>query len=251
MQANATDLLSSFSGPLQVLLIGASGGIGSAITTQLLSQAKVAKLIALSRREIQVAHPKLSTGYIDITDEASIIAATQALDVEHLDMVLVMSGILHAQGLAPEKSLRELSLGNFQQIFAVNAFGPALVFKHLLQYLPRDRRSILAALSARVGSIGDNQLGGWYSYRASKAALNMVIKCASIEIGRHRKQACVIGLHPGTVDTALSAPFQARIKPGQLFTAEQAATYLLQVINQVSVADSGNTFAWDGQVIPC
>ena len=136
------------------------------------------------------------------------------------------------------------------QLFAVNAIGPALVAKHFLPLLPRHGRSVFASISARVGSIEDNRLGGWYSYRASKAALNMLLKTYSIELKRRAPSAICVGLHPGTVDTALSKPFQGGVAPGKLFSPTQSAAYLLRVIDGLTPADNGAVFAWDGSQIP-
>lgn len=135
------------------------------------------------------------------------------------------------------------------RVMAVNVIGPALVAKHFLPHLPREGKSIFAALSARVGSISDNSIGGWHSYRASKAALNMVLKNVAIETARKYKSAAVIGLHPGTVDTGLSAPFQSNVKDGKLFTSQQSAQYLLSVLNNANAESTGKIFAWDGQEI--
>ena len=186
---------------------------------------------------------------IDITDEDSIWEAVSFIDGE-LDIVLIATGLLHGDdGLMPEKSLRDVSLERFEEVFRVNTIGPALAMKHFALLLPKDRRAVMAAISARVGSIGDNRLGGWYAYRASKAALNMVIKNAAIEIGRRYKQAVIIGLHPGTVETELSAPFRGNVSGDKLFTAEFAAEKLVGVMGDVSPSDSGKVFAWDGAEI--
>jgi NAD(P)-dependent dehydrogenase (short-subunit alcohol dehydrogenase family) len=136
------------------------------------------------------------------------------------------------------------------RVFAVNTIGPALVAKHFLPLLPRRGRSAFAAISARVGSIGDNRLGGWHSYRASKAALNMLLRNFAIELARRAPDAVCIGLHPGTVDTALSAPFRSRVAPDRLFTPARSAGHLLRVIEQATVADNGHVLAWDGARIP-
>tara|TARA_R110002073_G_scaffold188642_1_gene347559 strand:- start:1057 stop:1491 length:435 start_codon:yes stop_codon:yes gene_type:complete len=143
-----------------------------------------------------------------------------------------------------------LNFANFHAVFAVNTYGPALVAKYFLPRLRCGRRSVFACLSARVGSISDNQLGGWYAYRASKAALNMILKNAAIETARRYKEACVIGLHPGTVGTSLSKPFQGRVEQGKLFTPEFSSACLLQVINCVTPDQSGRVIAWDGKKVP-
>ena len=137
-----------------------------------------------------------------------------------------------------------------QRSFAVNAIGPALAAKHFLPLLAEDRKSVFAALSARVGSISDNSLGGWHAYRASKAALNMILRNLAIELARRHDKAICVGLHPGTVDTGLSSPFQGSVPPGRLFSPAEAAGHLLKVVDGLSPADSGGHFAWDGRRIP-
>lgn len=220
-------------------VVGASGGIGAAVASELVDRGAVVH--ALSRR---------GPDRIDIEDQDSIVAAAAGLaDQGTLDLVFVATGILHADGVAPEKSFRQLSKLSFERYFAVNATGPALVAKHFLPLLRKDRPAVFAALSARVGSIGDNRLGGWYGYRASKAALNMIVKTLAIELKRTHPQAACIALHPGTVDTGLSKPFQRGVAPEKLFPPERAAAQLLQVIRSVSAAQSGTILAWDGSSI--
>ncbi|MFT6908297.1 MAG: NAD(P)-dependent dehydrogenase (short-subunit alcohol dehydrogenase family) [Oleiphilaceae bacterium] len=185
--------------PQNIDIIGASGAIGSAFTKRLSEQYPNVSLYASCR-----------TGkyHIDYSSEDSIAAAAVYASKEKpLDLVIVANGILHDVDIMPEKSLRELSAEKFHRIFEVNTITPALITKHFLPKLNRNKPSIFAALSARVGSISDNRLGGWYAYRASKSALNMIIKNASIEIGRRNKDAIIVGIHPGTVDSNLSKPF--------------------------------------------
>ncbi|MEO6361030.1 MAG: SDR family NAD(P)-dependent oxidoreductase, partial [Sphingomicrobium sp.] len=149
----------------------------------------------------------------------------------------------------PEKTYRDLSQSALMRYFAVNAVGPALIAKHFLPLLPKDEPSVFAALSARVGSITDNRLGGWYGYRSSKAALNMLIKTLAIELARTRPLAICVGLHPGTVDTKLSKPFQKNVGPDRLFSTARAACQLIDVLDHLTPAQSGNCFAWDGKQI--
>lgn len=166
------------------------------------------------------------------------------------DLVIVATGLLHADDFGPEKSLRDLDGARLARVFHVNTIGPALVMKHFLPIMPRERRCVFAAISARVGSISDNHIGGWYGYRSAKAALNQMIRTASIEQGRRYKQAIVMGLHPGTVDTPLSEPFQGNVSDGKLFTPDFSASHMLDVIEARTVADSGKVFAWDGEEVP-
>ena len=242
--------LDQFDAPLNLAVIGASGGIGSAFIKLLSDEENISQLHAFSRRKMSLGHEKITSHEIDITDESSIQNAVQNLGDIKFDIIILASGMLHDETTMPEKSLRDINIDNFNKIFLVNTFAPALVAKYFLPLLPKDKKSVFAALSARVGSISDNGLGGWYAYRASKAALNMILKNAAIETARRYKQACIIGLHPGTVDTGLSKPFQGNVAEGKLFTADQSAAYMLNVINNVTAEDSGHTFAWDGQKIP-
>ncbi len=167
-----------------------------------------------------------------------------------LDRLVNVAGILHEGALGPEKKLADIDPAHLHRVFAVNAFGPLLVAKHFARFLVHGEPAVLANLSARVGSIGDDRLGGWYAYRASKAAQNMFTKNLSIELARHSKALAVIALHPGTVDTALSAPFTRRVPKEKLFDTERAARQLLAVIDGVTAEDTGRFFAWDGTEIP-
>ena len=222
------------------VVIGASGGIGAAVARQLEDSGRFAVVHALSRA---------GTGF-DLEDEASIAAAAaRVAEGPAPALVFVATGVLH-HGYEPERSWRALDAEHLLRDYRINAVGPALVAKHFLPLLPRDRRAVFTALSARVGSIGDNRLGGWHSYRASKAALNMILRNLAVELGRTHPQAVIAGLHPGTVDTGLSAPFQKGVKPEKLFTAEHSAERLLAVVEGLTPADSGGVFAWDGARIP-
>lgn len=240
-------MLASFSQGINALVVGAGGGIGSALVAQLLNDSQVVTLDAWARAPLAIQTRKLRTTVVDITDEDSIALATGQL--EELNLVIVASGLLHT-GQAPEKSWRDLNRDQLMENFLVNAVGPALVAKHVLPRLPRAGRAVFAVLSARVGSISDNRLGGWYSYRASKAALNQIVKSLSIELSRRRPAAICVGLHPGTVDTNLSKPFQSNVPAEKLFSTQRAADQLLSVIDQLEAKDTGQLFAWDGQAIP-
>lgn len=222
------------------VVIGATGGLGRAVTRALAASGRFAAVHALSRSE---------TGF-DLEDEPAIAAAAaRVADGPAPALVFVATGVLH-HGFEPERSWRALDADHLLRDYRINAVGPALVAKHFLPLLPRDRRAVFAALSARVGSISDNRLGGWHSYRASKAALNMLLRNLAVEAGRSHPQAVIAGLHPGTVDTDLSAPFQRGVKPETLFTADYSAERLLAVIEQLTPADSGGVFAWDGRQVP-
>ncbi len=221
------------------VVIGASGGIGLAVAERLSVSGRFAAVHALSR----------GTGF-DLEDEATIIAAAASVaEGPAPSMIFVATGVLH-HGEAPERTYRAMTAEHLLRDYRINTVGPALVMKHFAPLLPRDRPAVFAALSARVGSIGDNRLGGWHSYRASKAALNMLLKNLSIELARSHPQAVVAGLHPGTVDTGLSEPFQKGVAPEKLFTAAFSAERLLSVLDGLTPADSGGVFAWDGARVP-
>lgn len=243
--------LSSFAADMNVAVIGASGGIGRALTTGLAGSSSVARIMATSRSGVDPACVKVQAQRVDLEDEATIARAAASAGGRPVDLVIVASGILHdGDRLRPEKTWRALDGAALERVYRVNAVGPALVAKHFLPLLARDRKSVFAVLSARVGSISDNRLGGWHSYRASKAALNMLLRTFAIELARRNPRALCVGLHPGTVDTRLSAPFQENVPEDKLFTSKFAALRLLKVLDRVTSEDSGRVFAWNGQVIP-
>ena len=226
------------------VVVGASGGIGAAFEAALIEEGayEVVHGLARSRGGAQ---------QLDLRNEDSIAAAAATVAKGPPPRrVIVATGVLHADGHGPEKALRDLDPAWLAQVYAVNAIGPALVAKHFLPLMPRGERTVFAALSARVGSISDNQLGGWYGYRASKAALNMLVRNLAIEERRRNSRAIVAALHPGTVDTALSRPFQGNVQPGRLFDAERAALQLLDVIEDLKAPDSGKLFDFEGKEIP-
>lgn len=228
-------------------VFGASGGIGSAFVQRLVAAPAITLVHAGARKALPTSE-KTAPFAFDLQDETSIAAAAQ--NIGSADLTLVATGMLHDDNIQPEKSLRMLSTKAFQHAFAVNTIGPALIGKHFLPQLPKDRRSIFAFLSARVGSISDNRLGGWHAYRASKAALNMTVRNLAIEMARTHPQAIIVALHPGTVDTELSQPFQRGVAPEKLFTADYAAERMLQVLGGLTPEDSGQLYAWDGERIP-
>ena len=226
------------------VVVGASGGIGAAFEAALIEEGayEVVHGLARSRGGAQ---------QLDLRNEDSIAAAAATVAKGPPPrLVIVATGVLHADGHGPEKALRDLDPAWLAQVYAVNAIGPALVAKHFLPLMPRGERTVFAALSVRVGSISDNQLGGWYGYRASKAALNMLVRNLAIEERRRNSRAIMVALHPGTVDTALSRPFQGNVQPGRLFDAERAALQLLDVIEDLKAPDSGKLFDFEGKEIP-
>lgn len=243
--------LSTFHPESRVVVIGASGGIGRALVDALATDPRVASLQAFCRSGEARSQGRTRIGRLDVTDESSISAAAEATAASGpVDLVIVASGILHRKpDVQPEKSLRELDPQNLITAFSINAVGPAMVAKHFLPHMRRDHKTVFAAISARVGSISDNRLGGWASYRTSKAALNMLLKTISIEHARQSPLSVIAGLHPGTVATNLSSPFTSRVPEGQLFTPAMSADYLLRVINTLEPGDSGGLFAWNGERI--
>ncbi|MEO1321446.1 MAG: SDR family NAD(P)-dependent oxidoreductase [Pseudomonadota bacterium] len=237
---------------MRAVIIGASGGIGGALVHQLAARDEVDFVHALTRSDARFTSSKVKAGAIDLMDEESIAAAAETVSqAGALDLVIVATGILsNADGLKPEKSMRQQERAAFERVFAINTFGPALIAKHFIPIMPRKGRAIFAALSARVGSISDNRQGGWHAYRASKAALNMLIRNYAIEQARRNEDFIAASLHPGTVDTALSKPFQSGVPDKQLFSADQSAAYLISVVDQLTPADSGKAFDWAGKEIP-
>jgi NAD(P)-dependent dehydrogenase (short-subunit alcohol dehydrogenase family) len=225
----------------QAVVIGASGGIGKGLADALEEEG-----IAVTR----FARSMGGDGHIDIEDEASIIAAAERIAKGPApDLVIVATGLLHDGEQGPEKAMGQLDPAWLARNFAVNAIGPALVAKHVLPLMPRTGKTLFAALSARIGSISDNRMGGWYGYRASKAALNQFIRTLSVEHKRRNDRSIIVALHPGTVDTALSKPFQGNVRPGGLFTPDRAAVQLLDVIDGLKAPDSGKLFDWEGKEV--
>ncbi len=230
------------------LVIGASGGLGAAMLAQLRgdSDSDFSQALGLCRSISEAGAPLL-----DITNEASIATSMDWLKEQSatrpLRLVIVATGYLHQAGSGPERSLSQLDAKYLSQVFAVNSIGPALLLKHLSPLLPREGEVKVIFISAKVGSIGDNALGGWYGYRASKAALNQIVKTASIELARRNKQTCCIALHPGTVATQLSVPFN---KTGlNVREPTLAAQQILQVIEQLKAHDNGRFIDYRGQSV--
>ena len=230
----------------RAIIFGASGGIGAGLVGALVARG-ASTVFAASRTRPDGLPDAAQWLRFDLDDEGSIAAAAETVGAQ-VDCAIVASGLLTLpDGTGPERSYKQIDAEAMARVFHLNTIGPALVAKHFLPLLPRDRRSIFAALSARVGSISDNRIGGWHSYRASKAALNMLIRNFAIELGRTHSQAVCVALHPGTVDTALSEPFQANLPEGQLTAPAQAARNLLDVLDGLGPEDSGQLFDWAGK----
>lgn len=228
-------------------IFGASGGIGGALVEALLARG-YETIHAGTRGNWSHEDPRVRAFHFDYDSPPTMAAAADRMAHHPPDLVIVATGALTLRnGAGPEKTYRSIESEEMARAFLLNTIGPALVAKHMLPLFPRQGRRIFAALSARVGSIGDNRVGGWHSYRASKAALNMLIRNFATELRRTRPDALAVGLHPGTVDTALSKPFQANLPQGQLFTPQRSADALLDVLHGLGPDDSGHVFAWDGQ----
>jgi len=226
---------------INAVIVGGSGAIGSEFINILLKDYDINKIYAFSRQKQEFNSDKIIEAKIDLENEESIENASKIIE-EKIDLIIIATGILHNENIMPEKSLREIDSVKFLKILQINTIGPALIAKYFIPKLNKNEESIFAAISARVGSISDNKLGGWYSYRASKSALNMVLKNLAIELKRTNKLAKVIGLHPGTVNSNLSKPFQASVAKEKLFSPFYSAHKLLDVINQSKAEDSGKIF---------
>lgn len=232
-----------------IAIVGA-GAIGSALVGKLSVSYPSAVIHVFSSKNILSKSDVCCYHKIDYSDEKNISDVITAVSTQTtFDLVIVTTGVLHGDEFAPEKCLKDLCAENMQRLFYANTVIPSLLAKYFLPNMEQRKRAIFAVLSARVGSITDNRLGGWYSYRASKTALNMVVKNLSIELGRKSKNLIIVGLHPGTVDSFLSAPFSANIAKDKLFTPNFAADSLLMVMNKLQLSDSGALFAWNGEVI--
>ncbi|MEM7083831.1 MAG: SDR family NAD(P)-dependent oxidoreductase [Pseudomonadota bacterium] len=243
--------MTEFNNGANALVIGATGGIGRALVDALAASGQFERVFATGRQPPIFTLPTVRALALDLTDESSIQTAIEHAAQQPISLAIVATGLLHdGASMRPEKTWRAISPDAMARAFAVNCTGPSLVLKHLLPTLSRDARSVVACLSARVGSIGDNRLGGWYAYRSSKAALNMMIKSASIELARTHRAAVLLGLHPGTVDTPLSKPFQANVPDEALFSPERAAEQLLAVLEGCTPAQSGLVLDWQGKAVP-
>ena len=253
-------LIHEWTEPVNAMVVGATGGIGLALVRQLLEHAAVERLFAVARTAcsnpnlISLAERhagRLVLTDCDIRDEIQLaqLSASTADIARTLHLVINTAGMLHEGSRMPEKSLATVTLAGLQSAFMINAFAPILLAKALLPLLRHSGPAVFASLSARVGSISDNRSGGWYSYRAAKAAQNQLLKTLALELSRMNRRSIVLALHPGTTDTALSKPFQGNVASEKLFTPEYAAAALLHVIAQRQPSDSGGFYAWDGATI--
>jgi NAD(P)-dependent dehydrogenase (short-subunit alcohol dehydrogenase family) len=256
-------MFESFPAGGNVLVQGASRGIGLEFVRQCLAEPRVGHVLATCRSPANAtglatlaaaAASRLTVLALDVTDEDSIApaAAAAAHTVPRLHLVVNCAGVLHdaTSGMRPEKRLADVRPESLARAFTVNAIGPLLVARHFELLLAHADRAVFASLSARVGSIEDNRLGGWYAYRASKAAQNMYTRTLAVEWARSRRNVICVALHPGTTDTDLSRPFQGNVPEGKLFGVERTVSQLLHVIDRLQPADTGQFLAWDGERIP-
>lgn len=227
------------------ILIGSQGGIGEALKQAMHDHNHIKKTICFSRNEGPDGH------FINYENEQMIADAAKYLKDNDIipNIVMVATGLLSNADNRPETQITQINAAWAQQNFMINAIGPALIAKYFLPLMPRNKPIYFGILSAKVGSISDNGLGGWHSYRASKAALNMIVKNLSIEWKRKNKESRIIAMHPGTVDTPLSKPFQRNVKPEKLFTPERAASQLLHVLMECPSEHSGALLSWDSSII--
>jgi NAD(P)-dependent dehydrogenase (short-subunit alcohol dehydrogenase family) len=241
-------MMASFPRGYRAVVIGAGGGIGAAVAARLAGDPACAALHVISRQ--RVAGPAAAVKHAaDLTDSASLARAATAIGADGpIDLIFIASGLLHrGDAVQPEKSWKAIDAIAFSELFAVNATGPMLALQALLPHVPRDRRALIGVVGARVGSIGDNRLGGWYGYRASKAALAMLLRTLSIELARTHPQLTLLMLHPGTVNTPLSEPFQRGV--ANLLTPEESAAAMLAVLDAAMPEQSGQQRDWRGELV--
>ena len=234
-----------------IIVFGSTGAIGKSVIENISRRYPNTLIHACSSKQKSLKISNIKEYQVDYMDEQSLAFTKEQITStsKTLDLIFVAIGMLHNKDIMPEKAIKDLSAENFLALYQANTIVPALIAKHFLPLLNRENRAIFATLSARVGSISDNQLGGWYAYRCAKAALNMLIKNLSIETSRRCPESVVIGLHPGTVKTPLSAPFQKHVPSNRLFEPEFAAEALMDIIETVQPADTGKCIAWDGKEI--
>jgi len=234
---------------MNIAIVGGSGGIGRAFIGNLLERGGVRRIDAtFHRNEPGLSHSRVHWKRVDVTQESSIRDWCDALG--EIDWLINAAGVLHDTEHGPEKSIRRLDPAFFLKNMSVNALLTLLLAKHIQSKLKHGRPGVFAVVSARVGSIEDNRLGGWYSYRASKAALNMCIKTLAVEWKRTLPNVAVAALHPGTTDTALSEPFQQNVPAGKLFSPRYSTARLLEVLDGLTADRSGEFRAWDGTRLP-
>jgi len=232
-----------------IAIIGSSGAIGNAFVEHYIKDSSVENIFTFSRNATDHVSEKVSSFEIDVESQDSIQKAASYLEGCYLDRVIIASGVLHTESFGPEKSIKDLNYETLSKVYSVNTIGPALVGKYFLPLLNKENKSVMAFLSARVGSISDNKVGGWYSYRSSKSALNQIVKNFSIEMKRSNPNAIILALQPGTVESKFSEPFKKNISKDKLFSPDFSVDMMSKVIESADTSSSGNFIAWDGEVI--
>jgi NAD(P)-dependent dehydrogenase (short-subunit alcohol dehydrogenase family) len=232
-----------------IAIIGSSGAIGNAFVEHYLKDNSIQNIFTFSRNAADHSSKKVSSYKMDVESQESIQKAAEQIKDHIIDRVIIASGILHTESFGPEKSIKDLNYETFAKVYSINTIGPALIGRYFIPLLNKNEKSVIAFLSARVGSISDNKLGGWYSYRSSKTALNQIVKNFSIELKRSNKNAIVLALQPGTVESNFSEPFKKNVSKEKLFSPKYSVELLSKVIESSSEEDSGNLISYDGDTI--
>ena len=232
-----------------IAIIGSSGAIGNASVEHYIKDSSVENIFTFSRNATDHVSEKVSSFEIDVESQDSIEKAAGQVKEHIIDRIIIASGILHTESFGPEKSIKDLNYETFAKVYSINTIGPALIGRYFIPLMNKNEKSVIAFLSARVGSISDNSLGGWYSYRSSKTALNQIVKNFSIELKRINKNAIALALQPGTVESKFSEPFKKNVSKGKLFTPDYSVELLSQVIEGSSANESGSLLSYDGKII--
>ena len=232
-----------------IAIIGSSGAIGNAFVERYVKDSSVENIFTFSRNATDHVSEKVTSFEIDVESQDSIEKAAGQVKDHIIDRIVIASGILHTESFGPEKSIKDLNYETFAKVYSINTIGPALIGRYFIPLMNKNEKSVIAFLSARVGSISDNSLGGWYSYRSSKTALNQIVKNFSIELKRINKNAIALALQPGTVESRFSEPFKKNVSKNKLFTPDYSVGLLSQVIENSSLNESGSLLSYDGEII--
>jgi len=232
-----------------IAIIGSSGAIGNAFVEHYIKVSSVENIFTFSRSAADHVSEKVTSFEIDVESQDSIEKAAGQVKDHIIDRIIIASGILHTENFGPEKSIKDLNYETFAKVYSINTIGPALIGRYFIPLMNKNEKSVIAFLSARVGSISDNSLGGWYSYRSSKTALNQIVKNFSIELKRINKNAIALALQPGTVESRFSEPFKKNVSKNKLFTPDYSVGLLSQVIENSSLNESGSLLSYDGEII--
>ena len=232
-----------------IAIIGSSGAIGNAFVEHYIKDSSVENIFTFSRNATDHVSEKVTSFEIDLESQDSIEKAAGQVKDHIIDRIVIASGILHTESFGPEKSIKDLNYETFAKVYSINTIGPALIGRYFIPLMNKNEKSVIAFLSARVGSISDNSLGGWYSYRSSKTALNQIVKNFSIELKRINKNAIALALQPGTVESRFSEPFKKNVSKNKLFTPDYSVGLLSQVIENSSLNESGSLLSYDGEII--